>query len=216
MVAGHSDPRYPTAAPCQQALALANRVLANASGPMFAHIGVGATSLALCQTLGDRGEVWFFDYEDRLAALSAELQAQGLRNFKLFGNSRRTYDSYGWTLALLLRQRRARQCESLFDFIYLDGARACHHDALATVCIKDLLKPDGYLLMGAYTWTIAASPTLRPALNPTVLQQYSDTQIELSHVEMVCSLLLDHDARFKRIPLGDQGQEQQRAYQKVA
>jgi hypothetical protein len=211
-----TDPRHPPAPPCPHAQNLANRVLAANSEPILAQIGIGATSLALCRMLDHHGEVWFFDFEDRVAALGAELEGEGFRNFKLLGNSRRTFDGYGWTLALLLRRQRSGHSPELFDFIYLDGAHVCHHDALATVCAKDLLKPNGYLLMGAYTWSFATSPTLRPSLNPAVRQQYCDTQIELSQVEMVCSLLLDTDTRFARIALDGTDQEQQRAYQKTA
>jgi len=219
MLERHTDPRFQSVAtPCEQALELARRVLEGKRDPTIAEIGVGigATSLALCRTLDHRGEIWFFDFEDRVEELGADLARAGFDNIKLIGNSRRTFDGYGWTLALLLRQQRARGASGLFDFIFVDGAHLYQHDALATTCAKDLLNVGGYLLMNGYEWTLDSSPTLRPAANPATLEQYSDTQIELSHVEMVCSLLLDHDARFARIALGEQGRERRRAYQKTA
>jgi predicted O-methyltransferase YrrM len=219
MLERHTDPRFQSiATPCEHAVELASRVLAGKRDPTIAEIGVGigATSLALCRTLDHRGEAWFFDFEDRVEELGADLARAGFNNVKLIGNSRRTFDGYGWTLALLLRQQRARSKGGLFDFIYLDGAHLYHHDALATVCAKDLLNVGGYLLVNGYEWTIDSSPTLRPAVNPAVCEQYSDTQIELSHVEMVCSLLLDDDAHFARIPLDAEGRERRRAYQKTA
>ncbi len=218
MLERHTNPRFQAmATPCAHAVELAGRILAGNSNPTFAEIGVGigATSLALCKALNHGGEVWFFDFEDRVEELGVDLAAAGFKNFKLVGNSRRTFDSYGWTLAMLLRQRRARATEGLFDFIYLDGAHLYHHDALATLCAKELLNLGGYLLVNGYEWTLEASPTQRPSVNPEVRKQYSDTQIELSHVEMICSLVLDTDTRFTPISLGYRGRERRRAYQRT-
>jgi predicted O-methyltransferase YrrM len=150
-----------------------------------------------------------------VAELAADLRAAGFDNFRTLGNSRKTNDGYGWTLAMLLRRMRAEHPEGLFDFIYLDGAHVCEHDTLATVCAKALLKPGGTLLMDDYDWTIASSPTMRPAVNPTIRQHYTEAQIELSHVEMVCALLLDVDPAFEAIPIGYRQREHRRAYRKA-
>jgi predicted O-methyltransferase YrrM len=213
-----TDPRFKAISqPCPQALDLVTRVMADRPAPVIAEvgIGIGATSSALCQLLGDRGEVWFFDFEDRVTELATDLRAAGHANIRIFGNSRATYDGYGWTLAILLRRTRDRQPEGLFDFIYLDGAHVCHHDTLAAVCAKALLKSGGYLLMDDYDWSIASSPTMRPSVNPTIRQHYTEEQIELSHVEMICALLLDNDPQFERVPIGYKTREHRRAYRKA-
>lgn len=214
-----ADPRYQTfATPCAEAVEFVGAALSGNPEPLIAAIGIGmgATTLALCRTLDHHGEIWLFDVEDRLEELGADLRAAGFENFKLCGASRRTHDSYSWTLALLLRRQRALQRDGIFDFIYLDGTHLHQHDTLAAVCAKDLLKVGGTLLMEAYGWTIARSPGLRQALHSSIRRQYSETQIELSHVEMICSLLLDGDARFARIPAQHAGREQRRAYRKIA
>lgn len=213
------DPRFKAiSTPCQQAIDLTARILGERPAPVIAEvgIGIGATSIALCKLLDHRGEVWFFDFEDRVSELAVDLRGAGYANIQVLGNSRATYDSYSWTLAMLLRRRRAAQSAELFDFIYLDGAHVCHHDTLATVCAKALLKPGGYLLMDDYDWSIATSPTMRPSVNPAIRQHYTEQQIELSHVEMVCSLLLDADPQFEPVPIGYRTREHRRAYRKRA
>ncbi|QLH37763.1 MAG: class I SAM-dependent methyltransferase [Defluviicoccus sp.] len=213
-----TDPRFRAISqPSPQAIDLIRRVLAEHSAPVVAEIGIGigATSVALCELLDHRGEAWFFDFEERVNELATDLRAAGYQNIRVMGNSRATYDSYSWTLAMLLRRRRSAQPVELFDFIYLDGAHVCHHDTLATVCAKELLKRSGYLLMDDYDWTIATSPTMRPSVNPTIRQHYTEEQIELSHVEMICSLLLDTDPEFQRVPIGYRTREHRRAYRKL-
>jgi predicted O-methyltransferase YrrM len=213
-----TDPRFEAISqPCTHALELTARILAEQPNPVVAEVGVGigATSIALCRLLDHRGEAWFFDYEDKVAELGADLRAAGFANVRTMGNSRKTHDGYGWTLAMLLRRMRAQHPEGLFDLIYLDGAHVCQHDTLATVCAKALLKPGGTLLMDDYDWTIARSPTMQPAIDPTIRQHYTDAQIELSHVEMVCALLLDVDPAFQPIPIGYRQREHRRAYRKA-
>jgi predicted O-methyltransferase YrrM len=213
-----SDPKFDAISrPCPQAIELTSQVLSTKHMPVIAEIGIGigATSFALCKLLDHRGEVWFFDFEDRVAELADDLKAAGFHNIRTFGNTRKTFDSYGWTLAVLRRQTQAQHPDGLFDFIYLDGAHVCHHDAFATSCAKRLLKPGGYLLMDDYDWTIAKSPTMSPLVNPTVCRHYTEAQIELSHVEMICSILLDSDPQFEIVPIGYLTHEHRRAYRRL-
>lgn len=213
-----SDPRFATISqPSIHALDLARRVLADNPAPLLCEVGVGlgATSIELCKLLDHRGEIWFFDFEEKLAELAADLVAAGFANFRTFGNSRRTFDSYAWTLAMQLRRRRAAGGQGFIDLAYLDGAHTFFHDAPATVCLKEMLRPGGYLLMDDYDWTIAVSPTMRPSVNPAIVRDYTDEQIELSHVEMVCALLLDEDPAFERIDIGYLRQEHRRAYRRL-
>jgi predicted O-methyltransferase YrrM len=210
-------PRYQAIArPCAEAVDLAKRVLETHPDPVIAEvgIGIGATSLALAQTLDKRGTLWLFDYDFRVNELQADLAGLGYHNVEIVSNSQRTFDSYGWTLAMLTRRCRIDQPGGMFDFIYLDGAHLYQYDTLAAVCCKELLKPGGYLLLDDYDWTIAKSPTMRPSQNPSVVAEYSEEQIELSHVEMICSLLLDTDPAFEQIPLGYRDVEHRRAYRK--
>ncbi|MEQ6332234.1 class I SAM-dependent methyltransferase [Sphingobium sp. MK2] len=196
---------------------MATRVLATHADPLIAEvgIGIGATSLALARAMDHRGTLWLFDFDSRVQELRADLADIGYRNVEIVGNSRRTFDSYGWTLAMLTRRARIDRPEGMFDFIYLDGGHLYQYDTLAAICCKELLKPGGYLLLDDYDWTIAKSPTMRPSHNPSVLADYSEEQIELSHVEMICSLLLDPDAGFEQIPLGYRDVEHRRAYLKL-
>jgi predicted O-methyltransferase YrrM len=216
-----ADPRYAAISrPCPQALDLLGRVLDGNDRPVVGEIGIGigATSLALCRALDHRGEIWFFDFEDRLAELSEDLRQAGFSNFRVFPNSRRSADSYAWTLAMQLRRAQTRPgaAPGVFDFVYLDGAHTFQHDAPATVCVKEMVKPGGYLLMDDYDWTIAVSPTMRPSVNPDIVKHFTEEQIELSHVEMVCSLFLDTDPRYEKVPIGYKNREHRRAYRRLS
>lgn len=213
-----SDPRYRAIAqPSVHALDLAQRVLAETDAPLLCEVGVGigATSIELCRLLAHRGEIWFFDFAEKLEELAVDLHAAGFTNFRTFGNSRRTFDSYAWTLAMQLRKRRAAGEPASFDFAYLDGAHTFLHDAPAALCLKEMLRPGGYLLLDDYNWSIAVSPTMRPSVTPAIAQAYTEEQIELSHVEMVCALLLDDDPAFERIDIGFRRQEHRRAYRRL-
>lgn len=212
-----SDPRYRTVSqPSSHALDLVRRVLAENSAPLVCEVGVGigATSIELCRLLSHRGEIWFLDFAEKLDELAVDLRAGGFTNFRTFGNSRRTFDSYAWTLAMQLRGHRVAGEPAFLDFAYLDGAHTFFHDAPATLCLKEMLKPGGYLLMDDYDWSIAVSPTMRPSVNPAITRDYTEEQIELSHVEMVCALVLDNDPDFERIDLGFRRQEHRRAYRR--
>lgn len=216
-----TDPRFAAISrPSQEAVALLKRVMETTPEPVVCEIGIGigATTQELCRNLGNRGELWIFDFEEKVEELVSDLRSAGYSNVRSVGNSHRPGDSYGWTLATFLRRARARAGApfgGLFDFVYLDGAHAFQHDAPATVSVKELLKPGGYLLMDDYDWTFAISPSLRPSKSPSILKEYTEEQIELSHVEMVCSLLLDCDPQFEIVPIGYRGREHRRAYRKA-
>ena len=213
-----TDPRFATISqPSAHALDLVRRVLSTNPSPLLCEVGVGigATSIEFCRLLEHRGEIWFFDFAEKLEELAGDLGDAGFANFRTFGNSRRTFDSYAWTLAMQLRRRRAQGEAAFIDFAYLDGAHTFFHDAPATMCLKEMLRPGGYLLMDDYDWTIAVSPIMRPTVNSAIVQDYTEEQIELSHVEMVCALLLDDDPAFERVDIGYRRQEHRRAYRRI-
>jgi predicted O-methyltransferase YrrM len=210
-----TDPRAKTiSTPSPEAVLLVTRLLAEKAEPIIAEVGVGigATSVALCRLLENRGELHLFDFQDRLDALKHDLNGLGFTNVRCAGNSDKTYDSYAWTLAQLLSQRRHLDEPGLFDFVYLDGGHAFHLDAPAAVILKDLLLPGGTLLFDDLTWSFAKSPTNNPRVRPEIAKQYSAEQIETPHVKLVCELFFDRDARFERVPLDI---EHRRAYRKL-
>jgi hypothetical protein len=102
--------------------------LASTDARTIAEIGVdqGATSEAILAWLGGQGVVHLFDFEDCLDRVTQRLRANDLLNFVAHGNSRRTLDSYNWSLMRMLRQNPA----PVFDYVYLDGAHTWAIDGL--------------------------------------------------------------------------------------
>jgi predicted O-methyltransferase YrrM len=198
------------------ALDLLRRVLDVNPQPIIAEIGVGvgATTIELCRLLNHRGDLYLFDFVDRVTALGDDLRREGFSNIRLIGNERKTFASYAWELAKLLSLRRAAGVEWIFDFVFLDGGHYFHHDAPAAIVLKDLLKPGGYILFDDYDWSIAISPTTNPAKNAKVLDDFSQEQIDMSHVKFVCDLFFDTDPNFHKIDLGYGEHEHRRAYRK--
>lgn len=213
-----ADPRFSSISkPSQHALDLLERVLETNPAPIVCEvgIGIGATSIELCRRLDNRGIIHFYDYQEKLDDLKADLDAQGFYNTVWVGNTRRTFDSYSWKLSKLLLECRILRVDGLFDFVFLDGAHAFHHDAPAALALKDLLKPGGYLLFDDYDWTFKISPTMNPDVNPEIAEQYSDDQIAAPHVRLICDVFFDADPQFQQVDIGYKNHEHRRAYRKL-
>ncbi len=52
------------------------------------------------------------------------------------------------------------------------------------------------MLFDDWTWSLAKSPTLNPKARPQTAKDYDDAQIHAEHVQLVCKVLMDTDARF--------------------
>lgn len=211
------DPNHFTVnKPSVEAVELLKRVMEQRPAPTISEIGigVGATTLEFCKLLDHKGTIYLFDFQPKLDELGQDLRKLGYDNIKLFGNDEKPFASYSWSLAKLVLEMRSLRQDGLFDFVYLDGAHLFHHDAAATVLLKELLKPGGVLLLDDYLWMVATSPTMRPSLKPEVLEQFSDEQINTPHVKLCCDLFLDPDPAFEKLDMGLQEKERKRAYRK--
>lgn len=215
-----ADPHHKAISrPSRDALALLRGMLAARPAPIIAEIGVGigATTMELARLLMNQGQLHLFDHDDVLETLVVELRAEGWHNAVAHPNGRKLFESYSWTLALLLREMRARGEDGMFDFVYLDGAHVWAHDAPAVLALIPLLRPGGLLLLDDFRWTLAASPTLNPARRPITAAHYAPDQIATPHVALICEAFLDHDRRLKPVrlpPPADGGPPQRRAYRR--
>lgn len=220
MSARLTDPHHKAISkPSRDALALLRGVLRQRPAPVVAEIGVGigATTRELARLLNHQGELHLFDHEDVLETLMAELRAEGWPDIRTHPNGRKLFESYSWTLALLLREMRARGEDGVFDFVYLDGAHVWAHDAPAALALIPLLRPGGVLLLDDFRWTLAASPTLNPERHKPTAANYAPGQIETPHVALICEVFLDHDRRLRPMrlpPPQDGGAPLRRAYRR--
>lgn len=215
-----ADPRHKSISrPSRDALALLRKLLASQPAPVVAEVGVGigATTLELAKLLDHKGELHLFDHGEVLAPVARALAAEGFGHAVLHPNGRKLFESYSWTLALLLRDMRARGEDGIFDFVYLDGAHVWAHDAPAALALIPLLRPGGILLLDDFRWTLAKSPTLNPERHPPTAAHYGQDQIETAHVALICEVFLDHDRRLRPMPLpppADGGPPLRRAYRR--
>ena len=182
-------------------------------------VGIGATSIEMVKMMGGKGSLHLFDFEDRVSELAADLRnsefCQGLEIVE-HGNSRKTFDSYAWTLAsMVLSMRNAGQSTEAFDFVYLDGAHSYQYDAPSCVILKEMIKPGGYLVFDDMYWSFMKSPVMNPTKKPDIKNHYSDEQLEQPHIEMVVKLFMETDARFKQVYLNDNKRPYRPVFQRL-
>src|SRR5262249_14486767 len=79
--------------------------LSSTGARTIAEVGVdqGATSEAILGWLAGQGVLHLFDFEDCLDRVTQRLRANHVTNFVAHGNSRRTLDSYNWSLMRMLQ-----------------------------------------------------------------------------------------------------------------
>jgi len=186
--------------PSEDVLSVMGRILETRADPVIAEIGVGvgATSLALSKLLQGRGQLYLFDFEQSVSELERDLREKGFSNLCCFGNTRKTHDSYTWSLLKLAIEHP----EGLFDLAYLDGAHSIAHDIGAVALLKTLVRPEGYLLLDDLHWSFAKSPSMNPEKRPEIRGWFTREQLDTPHVQMIADALLEPDADFERLTFG--------------
>jgi predicted O-methyltransferase YrrM len=209
----------------QDAVEVLKMVLKEADGPaVIAEVGVGqgASTKPFMRLLNGAGggELHLFDREPVLDNLMPDLQEQ--QSFAgvtvvLHPNPAKTYASYAWELAKMARDldREGRSVE-LFDFVYLDGAHAFHHDAAACAVLKRMLKPGGYLVLDDMRWTFNKSASANPTRRPEMADAYTEEQLDTPHVGLVADVLLRRDPEFEEIHLTDDEDPKRGVFRRVA
>ena len=69
--------------------------------------------------------------------------------------------SYTWYLKEVIESRSDSNgnCEPLYDFCFIDGAKTWTIDGLAFFLVEKLLRPDGWLLLDDLEWSFDSSPS---------------------------------------------------------
>lgn len=186
-------------------------------GLRIAEVGVdiGATAVEICKVLDKKDTYYCFDFEHVVREIVEDLMHLPGVECQLVacGNTRRIYDSYNWTLSEFFLKMLEDDSEGYFDLVYLDGAHTLFHDGLATCMLKELLKPNGYLVFDDLNWTIGRSPTVNPVKKPEMLKCYTEEQINTCQVARVVDIFMRTDKRFKEITV-DGGNKTQAAFHK--
>lgn len=177
---------------------LSARVIAGLYGrgvtaPVVAEIGVGigATSLAIARTLGNRGELHLFDVEPTVRAVTHDLLVEGFANIHAHANSERHWDSYNWTLGRML----VGGMGPTFDYVYLDGARTFVIDALTFFLCDRLLKPSGLMEFNDYDGTYAGSKLMVATRDELM----TDEQMATPQVAMVVGLFVRDNPAYETV-----------------
>lgn len=183
---------------------LAQIIKAGNEAPIFAEVGVGigATTVELLHVLDGSGDLHLFDFVDKVTELASDVKLDGTYKgvtLHTHGNSRRTYNSYAWTLAQFISSlHRKGQPTKIFDLVYIHGLHLFHHDAAACAILKDMIRPGGYIVLDDMQWTIDGSPSMNPKKRADTRKEFSDEQIRLSHMSLIAEAVLATDARFER------------------
>lgn len=207
--------------PSTDALKVLGIVMQHTKSPTLAEIGVGigATTTEIIRVLGGAGILHLFDFDARVGELISDLSKKPeLAGTKLVahGNSKRLHDSYAWTLAMMATSMQSLGFPlQIYDFIYLDGAHAFQIDAAAVALVKEMIKPGGYLVLDDMYWSFMNSPTMNPKTRPEILNEYSEAQLTLPHIEVIVKVLLETDARFQQVYLDDNKRPNRPVFKRV-
>ena len=171
--------------------------------PIVAEIGVGigATTRELARILDGRGELHLYDFEGKVAELIADLRDLGHDNVIGFGNTRRHWDSYNWSLIKQLEATGG----PIYDYVYLDGAHTVLHDALAFFLCDRLLKSGGCIDFDDYFWSVSRSKWM--AVNR--FEFMTEEQVEEQQIKLLIDTLVTPDPRYEEI-------EPNKVYRKIA
>lgn len=188
--------------PCWTFISLIQSQLIYAAPLTVAEIGIdqGATSAEVARILRPDDKFYILDFEYKVAKVKAQIAPiNEYIEIIACGNTNKTYDSYGWTLAKLYIDVAHKS--PLFDLAYLDAAHTFIHDASALCVLKELCKPGGFIVLDDIKWSFAASPTCNPKINPGICDQFTEEQINTSQVQLVSDIILSTDSRFKKITM---------------
>ena len=164
---------------------------------IIGEIGVfkGGTSVEFAKCLNGKGQLHLFDFEDILTSVKQELNRMGYHNVIAHPNSRKTMDSYNWSIMKLLQAHK----EPIFDYVYIDGSHTWAIDALTFFLIDKLLKTGGFLDFDESHWIMEDSVTMNPTSFPPVKKMFTSEQIETAQVDLIIDLLVKRDSRYTEV-----------------
>lgn len=161
-------------------------------------VGVGATAVEIVKLLRAHDNYYMFSFEEDVNELKWDLLDLnlGCKNILAFGNSKKIYDSYAWSLAKLYIDSNREQ---LFDITYLDGAHTYLHDGMTCCLLKEMTKPGGMIVFDDINWCQATSPTMNPVKNPNILREYTAEQISTCQVKYIVDIFMEKDDNWEKV-----------------
>lgn len=166
----------------------------------IAEIGVdrGATTLEVIKLLrkGDIYDLFDLDCPFFRSHLNSGTFSPDCKIVK-HESSRRLFDSYAWEIATILAENtKAYTTASIWDAVYLDGAHTFHVDAPTAICLKELVKEGGYIVLDDMYWTLKGSPTCNTF---AISEKFTNEQFCTPHVKLIADAFMRTDPRFAEI-----------------
>jgi predicted O-methyltransferase YrrM len=120
-----------------------------------------------------------------------------------FATVDRRFSTYTWFLKEQIQARSdaAGNCDPLYDFCYLDGAKNWTTDGLAVLLVEKLLRPGGWLLMDDLDWTY--SPVDDETVGVTEVAPMSPAERSEPHLRAVFELIVKQHPSFTELRIQD-------------
>ena len=165
-------------------------------------IGIGATSVEACKKLSPNDTYYCFDFHDAIDDLLHDLKELPEICCKIVGkkNTHKICDSYNWNLSEMIFDMRNENKNGMFDVVFLDGAHTFAHDGLACCLLKELLKPNGYIVFDDMNWTCRKSGG--EEMCNDLKDLYTEEQLCDRQVLRVVNAFMIEDRRFQQIYMG--------------
>ena len=105
----------------------------------------------------------------------------------------RETNSYTWFLKKQIEsQTKSGQCEPLYDFCFIDGAKNWTIDGLAFFLVDKLLKENGWILFDDFNWTYQEMAVKggRTDVDGVTIRSLGEDELREAHIERVFRLLV--------------------------
>ena len=192
---GTEEARY-VSQPCKEMIEYLEKMLSKSPPPLtIAEVGVGfgATSVEIVKRLRKEDTFYFYSFQDEVDELFEDLKRQEYCRCNLVpqGNSHTLYDSFCWNLGKQVIDSKNEG--GLVDLVYLDGAHSFLFSGLACALLKKLVRDGGYLIFDDLQWSYGNSHDHNPNVEPGILDQYTQEQVETPQIQMVVDAFMKND-----------------------
>ena len=167
-------------------------------------VGEGETPRRVSPLLRPYDRYYFLDYSEKIENVKKMFPAPGHILIGI-GNSRKTYDSYAWSLQKLYFDLKNIEADPrIFDVVFLDASNIFIHDASACAILKMMMKDGAEIIVNNTNWTFSRSRYWNPKKNPTTQKILNTEQIDVSMTSVVCDALFESDESFTRTDSSEQ------------
>lgn len=162
-------------------------------------VGIGATSLSICQILDQNDTYIGLDYDNKVELLVDELSREIDQGPHIIGvgNSRKTYDSYVWSILKLI------ESGNKVDLVFLDGAHNLIFDGLVCALVDELLIENGYLVIDDVDFTMEDLIEHNQSKQKEVEEIYTNEQIKYKQLELAINKILLKNPDFEEVSCQD-------------